>query len=99
MPAKQECMRARKDLVRREKKLSRMAQDVARAMREMPVMKISKDYVFTRPDGRNVCLPNLFEGKRQLVVYQFTVGSGASDACARCTFLAERSADAHQLDS
>ncbi|KAL8345919.1 hypothetical protein RB598_000034 [Gaeumannomyces tritici] len=64
-------MRARKDLVRREKKLSRMAQDVARAMREMPVMKISKDYVFTRPDGRNVCLPNLFEGKRQLVVYQY----------------------------
>ncbi|KAL8383476.1 hypothetical protein RB595_010602 [Gaeumannomyces hyphopodioides] len=103
MPAKiatqQECMRARKDLVHRENELARMAQDVARAMQEMPMMKISKDYVFTRPDGRNVCLPNLFEGKGQLVVYHFTASPETPDACARCTFLTERSSDARGPDS
>lgn len=37
----------------------------------MPMLKLSKDYIFKRPDGRNVCLPNLFAGKRQLVIYQY----------------------------
>ncbi|KLU90430.1 hypothetical protein MAPG_10284 [Magnaporthiopsis poae ATCC 64411] len=62
-------MRARSALLHRETELAQLSQDVSRGMREMPMLKLSKDYIFTRPDGRNVCLPNLFAGKRQLVVY------------------------------
>ncbi len=54
----------------REKELTRARDAMAAERRRMPRMEIVKDYEFEGPDGP-VSLLDLFEGRRQLVIYRF----------------------------
>src|SRR5207247_4867108 len=66
---------ARKDLLTREKELTRLRDEVSRHRRELPWVKIDKEYVFDGPDGRET-LADLFGGRSQFVVYNFLFGHG-----------------------
>lgn len=52
--------------------------------RELPMMEVTKAYEFDGPDGR-VGLPDLFEGRRQLIIYHFMFHPEWVDGCPSCT--------------
>jgi predicted dithiol-disulfide oxidoreductase (DUF899 family) len=84
----EEWVRARKDLLLKEKELTRMQDEVSRQRRELPWVKVVKDYVFDTPDGRKT-LAQLFDGRSQLVVYHFMFAPGWKAGCVGCSFLAD----------
>ncbi len=79
---------ARKDLLTREKELTRLRDDVSRHRRELPWVKIDKEYLFDGPDGKET-LADLFDGRSQLLVYHFMFGPGSEEGCKSCSYLAD----------
>ncbi len=79
---------ARKDLLTREKELTRLRDELSRHRRELPWVKINKEYVFDGPDGREK-LADLFDGRSQLIVYHFMLGPGWEEGCKSCSYLAD----------
>src|SRR5438046_5976537 len=68
--SRDEWLIARKDLLTREKELTRLRDEVSRHRRELPWVKIHKEYVFDGPDGRET-LTELFDGRSKMNVYHF----------------------------
>src|SRR5438093_4379881 len=79
---------ARKDLLTREKELSRLCDEVSRHRRELPWVKVEKEYIFDGPDGKET-LADLFEDRSQLIVYHFMLGPGWEEGCKSCSYLAD----------
>jgi len=79
---------ARKELLVKEKKFTRLRDELARQRRNLPWLKVEKDYVFDGPAGR-VALADLFCGRSQLLVYHFMFGPGWKDGCPHCSFWAD----------
>ena len=79
---------ARKDLLTREKELTRLRDEVSRHRRELPWVKIDTEYVFDGPDGKET-LADLFDGRSQLIVYHFMLGPGWEEGCKSCSYLAD----------
>ena len=79
---------ARKDLLTREKELTRLRDDVSRHRRELPWVKIDKEYVFDGPKGKEM-LADLFEDRSQLIIYHFMLGPGWEEGCKSCSYLAD----------
>lgn len=79
---------ARKKLLVKEKKFSKLRDKMAAERRKLPWVKIEKDYVFNGPEGK-VKLADLFCGKSQLIIYHFMFGPGWGDGCPHCSFWAD----------
>jgi predicted dithiol-disulfide oxidoreductase (DUF899 family) len=62
--------------------------EIARARRDLPWERVAKDYAFDVPEGRR-SLADLFEGRRQLLVQHFMLGSGWEQGCPSCSFMAD----------
>src|SRR5438445_9480272 len=75
---------ARKELLAKEKDLTRLRDELNAERRDLPMAEIEKDYRF---DGRNgaVRLIDMFEGRRQLIIYHFMFDPGWEDGCPSCT--------------
>ena len=78
----------RKDLLMREKEFTRQRDALSAARRQLPWVKIDKEYVFDGPDGKET-LADLFDGRGQLVVYHFMLGPGWEEGCKSCSYLAD----------
>jgi predicted dithiol-disulfide oxidoreductase (DUF899 family) len=74
---------ARDELLSAEKELTRALDRQAALRRRLPMVKFADDYVFDTPEGDKSLL-DLFEGRGQLVVYQF-MDNGPDDYCPGCT--------------
>ena len=83
-----EWITARKKLLAKEKKFSKLRDELNRQRRELPWVKADKDYVFEGPAGK-VTLAELFGDKSQLIVYHFMFGPGWKEGCAHCSFWAD----------
>jgi predicted dithiol-disulfide oxidoreductase (DUF899 family) len=81
-------LEARLDLLAVEKDLMRRNDEVARLRRQLPWVRIDKDYVFDGPDGRQT-LAELFDGRSQLVVQHFMLKPGAEEGCKSCSYMAD----------
>ena len=85
-----------KELLVEEKALTRARDAMAAKRRRMPRMAVDRDYRFEGPDGP-VGLLDLFEGRRQLIVYRFFFEPGVSGwperGCSGCSMMADQ--DAH----
>ncbi len=79
-----EWLAARKELLVREKEITRARDALSAARRRLPMVRIEKDYTFVGPDGE-VGLPDLFEGRRQLIVYHFMFDPRWDAGCSGCT--------------
>src|SRR6266513_1272239 len=79
---------ARKDLLTREKEFSRQRDALSAARRELPMVKVEKEYLFNGPDGKET-LADLFEGRSQLIVYHFMFGPGWEEGFKSCSYLAD----------
>ena len=66
----QEWRAARDELLVKEKELTRARDALAAERRRMPRTPVEKEYEFEGPDGK-ASLLDLFEGRRQLIVYRF----------------------------
>jgi predicted dithiol-disulfide oxidoreductase (DUF899 family) len=67
---------AHEALLAKEKEATRARDALAAERRRSPMVRIDKDYVFEGPDGE-ASLLDLFEGRRQLIVYHFMFHEGA----------------------
>lgn len=84
---------ALQELLVQEKELVRARDALAARRRRMPRMAVERDYAFDGPDGR-VGLLDLFEGRRQLVVYRFFFEPGVDGwpdgGCRGCSMIADQ---------
>jgi len=71
---------ARKKLLAKEKAFTRSRDKLAAARRALPWQAVGKEYGFVGPDGRKT-LPELFDGRSQLIVYHFMFGPGWGAGC------------------
>src|SRR3954451_4190444 len=74
---------AQKELRAKEKELTRRSDELAAERRRLPRTKVEKDYEFEGPRGK-VRLADLFERRRQLVLYHFMFGPNQDAGCDGC---------------
>ena len=83
---------ARDKLLRKEKAQTRARDALAAERRRFPMVKIDKNYVFEGSDGK-ARLVDLFEGRRQLIVYHFMFAPGVDGwpeaGCPGCSFVVD----------
>jgi len=79
---------ARKKLLVEEKKFSRLREKLSEKRRQLPWVKVEKNYSFDGPQGQET-LSDLFGKRSQLVVYHFMFGPGWKQGCAHCSFWAD----------
>lgn len=79
---------ARKELLVKEKELTRLRDELNVDRRELPMVHVEKDYVFEGPDGL-ISLLDMFEDCRQLVVYHFMFAPEWDEACPTCVASAD----------
>lgn len=85
---REEWEEARAQLLKREKELTRMSDDVARQRRDLPWVPIEKQYTFDTENGPKT-LAELFDGRSQLVVYHFMFGEDWTGGCPVCSSIAD----------
>jgi predicted dithiol-disulfide oxidoreductase (DUF899 family) len=89
----QEWEAARQKLLVKEKELTRARDALAAERRRMPWMAVEQEYTFDGPDGPARLL-DLFEGRRQLVVYRFFFEPGVEGwpegGCVGCSMMADQ---------
>jgi len=86
--SREEWTRARLELLAEEKAMSKALDALASKRRELPWVKIDKDYNFVDPAGEQ-SLVDLFAGHSQLVVYHFMYGPDWKQGCPSCSFWAD----------
>jgi predicted dithiol-disulfide oxidoreductase (DUF899 family) len=83
-----EWLAARKQHLEAEKAFTRARDELSRQRRDLPWVKVEKNYVFDTPAGKRT-LSDLFQGRSQLIVYHFMLGPGWDAGCPSCSFLAD----------
>ena len=83
-----EWLAARRALLAKEKEFSKARDQLSAARRELPWVKVEKNYIFDGPNGKEA-LSDLFAGRSQLIVYHFMLGPGWKDGCPSCSLLAD----------
>jgi predicted dithiol-disulfide oxidoreductase (DUF899 family) len=98
----QEWEAARQQLLSKEKQVTRARDALAAERRRMPWVRVEKQYGFIGPNGK-ASLLDLFEGRRQLLVYRAFFEPGVKGwpdrACTGCSFLADQVADLAHLNA
>jgi predicted dithiol-disulfide oxidoreductase (DUF899 family) len=85
---RKEWLAARLQLLQAEKELTRHSDELARQRQELPWVRIDKEYRF-ETDGGSVSLPDLFQGRSQLLVYHLMFGPDYTAACPSCSSIAD----------
>ena len=85
---REDWLKARLELLRAEKELTRQSDAVAEKRRALPWVKVEKEYVFDTADGRR-SLADLFAGRRQLLIQHFMLGPDWQQGCPSCSFMAD----------
>ncbi|MHB9836769.1 DUF899 domain-containing protein [Paraburkholderia terrae] len=100
--SQQEWETARKQLLVKEKAHTRARDALAAARRRMPWMAVDKTYAFEGPSGK-LSLPELFDGRRQLIVYRAFYEPGVfgwpEHACRGCSMVADQVAHLAHLNA
>jgi predicted dithiol-disulfide oxidoreductase (DUF899 family) len=75
---------ARIELLAKEKDMTRARDALNTTRRELPMVKIDKDYVFQGPEGE-ASLLDLFDGRRQLIIRHFMFDPSWDEGCPSCS--------------
>lgn len=86
--SRDEWIEARKRLLAMEKEYTRLRDKLSEQRRQLPRVRVEKDYVFAGPNGQET-LADLFAGKSQLIVYHFMYGPDWEAPCKSCSFWAD----------
>jgi Bacterial protein of unknown function (DUF899) len=79
---------AREELLVREKEHTRQGDELARRRRELPWVRVEKEYRFDTDEGTRT-LAELFDGRSQLLVYHFMFGPGYQAGCTTCSSMVD----------
>jgi predicted dithiol-disulfide oxidoreductase (DUF899 family) len=79
---------ARLELLQAEKEMTRRNDDLARRRRELPWVRLEKDYRFDTEDGP-ATISDLFRGRSQLLVYHFMLDPDWDEGCPSCSSIAD----------
>src|SRR6266436_3575114 len=79
---------ARKELLAKEKELSRQRDALNAERRRLPMVEIDKQYAFEGTNGTDG-LPDLFDGRGQLLIYHFMFDPDWDEGCPTCSFLTD----------
>ncbi len=71
-------------LLEQEKALTRRSDEVARQRRELPWVRVDKEYIFATDEG-SATLTDLFKGRSQLLVYHFMFAPDYTAGCPSCS--------------
>ncbi len=85
---REEWKAAREELLEREKELTRANDEAAKQRRELPWVRIDKDYRFETDEGSKT-LEELFDGRSQLLIYHFMFGPDYTAGCPACSSAAD----------
>lgn len=98
----QEWAAAREEMLVKEKAHTRARDALAAERRRMPRMAVADEYTFEGPAGE-ASLSELFDGRRQLVLYRFFFEPGVhgwpEGGCPGCSFLADQVAHLSHLNA
>lgn len=86
--SREEWLVARQQLLIKEKEATHARDRLNAERRRLPMVRIDKEYVFEGPDGK-MSLLNLFDGRRQLIIYHFMFDPSWDDGCPSCTSLVD----------
>jgi predicted dithiol-disulfide oxidoreductase (DUF899 family) len=92
--SRDEWVTARKALLAREKELTRLRDALAADRRRLPMVEITRDYVFQGPEG-TATLAELFAGRSQLIVGHFMFHPDWDDGCPSCSAGADEMSKGH----
>jgi len=93
--SQEEWLKASQELLVKEKEFTRRKDQLSQERRDLPWVKVEKNYVFEGPEG-NRTLSELFEGRNQLIVYHFMFGPGWDEGCSGCSFVSDHVDSARQ---
>lgn len=82
--SRDEWREARDELLVKEKEATRALDALAAERRRLPMVEIDTDYTFEGPDGR-ASFVDLFDGRRQLVIYHFMFDPDWDEGCDGCS--------------
>jgi predicted dithiol-disulfide oxidoreductase (DUF899 family) len=85
---REQWLAARKELLEREREHTRLGDELAQQRRELPWVRVEKEYTFGTEDGPKT-LAELFDGRSQLLVYHVMFGRDWTAACPGCSSLAD----------
>ena len=85
---REEWLEARLELLAAEKELTHRGDEIAQQRQDLPWVRIKKDYRFETEEGI-VQLPELFQGRSQLLVYHFMFGPDYEAGCPSCSSIAD----------
>lgn len=83
--SKEEWLKARKEFLVKEKEFTKLRDQMTQQLRNMPWVKIEKDYFFNTQKGKE-SLADLFENRSQLIIYHFMMGPDWEEGCKSCSF-------------
>jgi predicted dithiol-disulfide oxidoreductase (DUF899 family) len=86
--SREEWLAARKRLLAKEKEFTRLRDQLSAERRELPWVRVEKDYLFDGPDGKET-LADLFDGRTQLLVYHFMFGPEWEQGCPSCSYVSD----------
>jgi predicted dithiol-disulfide oxidoreductase (DUF899 family) len=86
--SEEQWIEARRALLAKEKELTHQHDEIARQRRELPWVKIDKNYVFDGPNGK-LTLADLFAGRSQLLIYHFMFGPDWKEGCPSCSYVSD----------
>ncbi len=97
--SREEWLVARMALLEKEKELTRMRDAVNAQRRRLPMVRIDKTYRFTgpAPQEKHFSLLDLFEGRRQLIIYHFMFDPSWTKGCPGCTQFVDAQGDVRML--
>jgi predicted dithiol-disulfide oxidoreductase (DUF899 family) len=83
--SRDEWLAARRRLLVKEKQLMHERDAIAAERRQLPWVKVEKNYVFDSSSGKET-LADLFDSKSQLIIYHFMFGPDWNEGCPSCSF-------------
>jgi predicted dithiol-disulfide oxidoreductase (DUF899 family) len=86
--SKEQWLEARRALLAKEKQLTRQHDELAQQRRDLPWVKVDKQYLFDTPRGK-ASLADLFAGRSQLFVYHFMFGPDWQEGCPSCSYVCD----------
>ena len=86
--SREEWLAARREHLLKEKEFTRLRDQLSQNRRELPWVKVEKEYLFNGPHGKET-LSNLFNGQSQLIIYHFMYGPDWEEGCPSCSFWAD----------
>jgi predicted dithiol-disulfide oxidoreductase (DUF899 family) len=85
---REQWLAGRLELLKAEKDVTRRSDELARRRRELPWVRVDKEYRFETDEG-SASLADLFRGRSQLLVYHFMFGPDYTAGCPSCSAIAD----------